>query len=200
MAESTPIRLICGLGNPGEKYAVTRHNAGFWLVDEIARRQGAAWSANARFAAETARVVIGGSELMLLKPQNYMNRSGESVAACIRYFRIEPAQTLVAHDELDLDPGDLRLKFGGGHGGHNGLRDIQRLIGADYWRLRIGIGHPGHKSEVVGYVLGRADADGERLIREAIGRAVEEMPHIAEGEMQRAMNRLHRRQPDPPVA
>ena len=136
MNEPKPIRLICGLGNPGDKYAATRHNAGFWLVDEVARRHGGSWSVNARFQSLDARILVSGQDLLLLKPQNFMNRSGEPLAACMRYFRLAPDEVLVVHDELDLEPGTLRLKFGGGHGGHNGLRDIHRLIGPEYWRLR----------------------------------------------------------------
>ena len=186
-----PIRLFVGLGNPGDKYFNTRHNAGFWFVDEVLRRAGGDYRAEARFSGDVAQVSIGGRDLRLLKPQNYMNRSGESVAALIRYFRLEPQEILVAHDELDLPPGSVRLKSGGGHGGHNGLRDIQRLIGPDYWRLRIGIGHPGHKSQVVGYVLNRADADAESAVSAAIARAVDELPAICAGQMQTVMNRLH---------
>lgn len=193
MNEPKPIRLICGLGNPGDKYAATRHNAGFWLVDEVARRHGGSWSVNARFQSLDARILVSGQDLLLLKPQNFMNRSGEPLAACMRYFRLAPDEVLVVHDELDLEPGTLRLKFGGGHGGHNGLRDIHRLIGPEYWRLRVGIGHPGHKSQVVSYVLNRPDGDAETLIRNALDRAAEELPLILRGDMPAAMNRLHSR-------
>lgn len=193
MNDVKSIRLVCGLGNPGDKYAATRHNAGFWVVDETARRYGGTWSGNARFSALSAKVHVGGQDLLLLKPQSYMNRSGDSLAACLHYFRIEPDETLVVHDELDLDPGTLRLKFGGGHGGHNGLRDIHRVIGPDYWRLRVGIGHPGHKSQVVNYVLNRPDADAEAQIRQAVERAADELPSIVRGDMAAAMNRLHSR-------
>jgi PTH1 family peptidyl-tRNA hydrolase len=186
-----PIRLIVGLGNPGEKYVSTRHNAGFWFVDQVVRSFGSSWSAERRFSGELARVSVNGHEIRLLKPQTYMNRSGESAGACLRYFRLEPSEMLVVHDELDLDPGVVRLKFGGGHGGHNGLRDMHRVVGSEYWRLRIGIGHPGHKSQVTGYVLNRADADSESAILGAIDRAVAELGDIAPGRMQAAMNRLH---------
>jgi PTH1 family peptidyl-tRNA hydrolase len=186
-----PIRLIVGLGNPGDKYAATRHNAGFWFADRVARRFGGSWSAERRFSGELARVSVNGHEIRLLKPHTYMNRSGESAGPCLRYFRFEPSEMLVVHDELDLDPGVVRLKFGGGHGGHNGLRDMHRVVGSEYWRLRVGIGHPGHKSQVTGYVLNRADADSESAILGAIDRAVAELGDIAGGRMQAAMNRLH---------
>lgn len=186
-----PVRLMVGLGNPGEKYAATRHNAGFWFVDQVARRFGGNWSAERRFSGEIARVSVNGHEIRLLKPLSYMNRSGESAGPCLRYFRLEPSEMLVVHDELDLDPGVVRLKFGGGHGGHNGLRDMHRVVGSEYWRLRVGIGHPGHKSQVTGYVLNRADADAESAILGAIDRAVAELGDLAEGRMQAAMNRLH---------
>lgn len=186
-----PIRLIVGLGNPGEKYAQTRHNAGFWFVDEVVRRAAGAWRYESRFSAESSQVSIGGQDIRLLKPQTYMNRSGEAVAAVLHYFRLSPEDILVAHDELDLEPGTVRLKAGGGHGGHNGLRDIHRLAGADFWRLRIGIGHPGHKSQVVSYVLNRADADAETAIRGILSRTIDELPNIVSGRMQPVMNRLH---------
>jgi PTH1 family peptidyl-tRNA hydrolase len=186
-----PVRLIVGLGNPGDKYAATRHNAGFWFADQVARHFGGSWSAERRFSGELARVSVDGHEIRLLKPHIYMNRSGESAGACLRYFRLEPAELLVVHDELDLDPGVVRLKFAGGHGGHNGLRDMHRVVGSEYWRLRVGIGHPGHKSQVTGYVLNRADADAESAILGAIDRAVAELGDIAGGRMQAAMNRLH---------
>jgi PTH1 family peptidyl-tRNA hydrolase len=186
-----PVRLIVGLGNPGDKYAATRHNAGFWFADQVARHFGGSWSAERRFSGELARVSVDGHEIRLLKPHTYMNRSGESAGACLRYFRLEPAELLVVHDELDLDPGVVRLKFAGGHGGHNGLRDMHRVVGSEYWRLRVGIGHPGHKSQVTGYVLNRADADAESAILGAIDRAVAELGDIAGGRMQAAMNRLH---------
>jgi PTH1 family peptidyl-tRNA hydrolase len=183
--------LIVGLGNPGDKYAATRHNAGFWFVDQVARHFGGSWSAERRFSGELARVSVDGHEIRLLKPHTYMNRSGESAGACLRYFRLEPAELLVVHDELDLDPGVVRLKFGGGHGGHNGLRDLHRVVGSEYWRLRVGIGHPGHKSQVTGYVLNRADTDAGSAILGGIDRAVAELGDIAGGRMQAAMNRLH---------
>ena len=186
-----PIRLIVGLGNPGDKYSQTRHNAGFWFVDDVARHTRAVWRYESRFPAESARLTVAGQEVRLLKPQTYMNRSGESVAAFLHYFRLSPADMLVAHDELDLEPGRIRLKADGGHGGHNGLRDIHRLAGPDYWRLRIGIGHPGHKSQVVSYVLNRADTDAEAAIRAVLSRAVDELENIVSGKMQPAMNRLH---------
>lgn len=186
-----PIQLIVGLGNPGEKYASTRHNAGFWFVDQVARKFGGDWRFERRFSGELCRVTLGSHEVRLLKPQTYMNRSGESAGACLRYFRLQPGSMLVAHDELDLEPGVMRLKFGGGHGGHNGLRDLHRVLGSDYWRLRVGIGHPGHKSQVTGYVLNRADSASEADILSGVERAVAEISDIAGGRMSLAMNRLH---------
>ncbi len=192
MSQSTnPVELIVGLGNPGEKYTSTRHNAGFWFVDQVARHHGADWRFDRRFSAEIARIGVDGREVRLLKPQNYMNRSGDPAGACLRYFRLESTAMLVAHDELDLEPGVVRLKSGGGHGGHNGLRDLHRVVGNDYWRLRIGIGHPGHKNQVTGYVLNRADSESETAIVGGISRAVGELPDIVGGRMQLAMNRLH---------
>jgi len=192
---TAPIRLIVGLGNPGKKYEDTRHNAGFWLVDEVVRRLGLTLRPEGRFAGDSVQGSVDGRELRLLEPQGYMNRSGESVAAVMRYFKLSPAEVLVAHDELDLEPGTVRLKYDGGHGGHNGLRDIHRLVGSGYWRLRIGIGHPGHKSQVVSYVLGRAERDAELATRQAIHATVDELASIVAGEMSLAMNRLHSRQP-----
>lgn len=186
-----PIRLMVGLGNPGDKYFQTRHNAGFWFVDGVARHAGAVWRFESRFSAEVASLSAAGQELRLLKPQAYMNRSGDAVGAFLHYFRLTPADMLVAHDELDLEPGTIRLKAGGGHGGHNGLRDIHRVLGPDYWRLRIGIGHPGHRSQVVSYVLNRADAEAEASILESISRAIDELDNIVAGKMQPVMNRLH---------
>jgi len=192
-AASGPIRLIVGLGNPGKKYEDTRHNVGFWLVDETARRLGASWRTESRFSGELTLVSIDGYEVRLLKPLTYMNRSGDSVAAVMHYFKIAAPEVLVAHDELDLPPGCVRLKLDGGHGGHNGLRDIHRVIGSGYWRLRLGIGHPGHKSQVVSYVLSRAESDAEQSTRNAIAAATDELSKIVAGEMQPAMNRLHAR-------
>lgn len=189
-----PIQLIVGLGNPGDQYAGTRHNAGYWFVDELVRRYGGSYRAERKFVGHAARVVIDGRDVHLLRPTTFMNRSGESVGPLARFFKIPVEGILVAHDELDLPPGTARLKRGGGHGGHNGLRDIARVMGSrEYLRLRVGIGHPGHASQVTPWVLGRpAGAD-----REAIERAVEEaadvIPDVIAGDLEKAMNRLHTR-------
>ncbi|WP_405223419.1 aminoacyl-tRNA hydrolase [Lentisalinibacter sediminis] len=191
-----PVKAIVGLGNPGDRYADTRHNAGFWFVDELARRHGGSFAYHKRFDAEACRVRVDGGELWLIKPHSYMNRSGGPVRAFMDYYRLKPGEILVAHDELDHPPGNVRLKEGGGHGGHNGLRDVSRHIGPEYPRLRIGVGHPGHRDEVTDYVLRRAPAGEERLIREAVDRAADVMPTLFEKGMQQAMNRLHTKPAD----
>ena len=147
--EHINFELIAGFGNPGSEYAATRHNAGFWFVDELARQYGGTFSIDKRFFAAVADVRIDGRKVFLVKPMNFMNNSGQGLAAVARFYKIEPEKILVAHDELDLPPGHIRLKKAGGHGGHNGLRDsLAKLGSGDFWRLRIGIGHPGHKSAV----------------------------------------------------
>jgi PTH1 family peptidyl-tRNA hydrolase len=186
------IRLIVGLGNPGRKYEKTRHNAGFWWVDAIAGRGRASWSKQTRFSANTAKVDVDGREFWLLKPETYMNESGRSVASFTHFHRIEPAEMLVVHDELDLPPGTVKLKKGGGTGGHNGLTDIvEALDTKDFWRLRIGIGHPGHKDLVADYVLHKASGDEQALIDPAFDRSLDVMPWIAKGRMTDAMTWLH---------
>lgn len=187
----TPLRLVVGLGNPGAEYARTRHNAGFWYVDEIARGAGAAWKREARWQCELARARVGGSELWLMKPQTYMNKSGAAVQAAVAFHRIPPAEILVVHDEIDLPPGTARLKQGGGHGGHNGVRDVIAHLGADFWRLRIGVGHPGSKDQVVDAVLDRAPAAEQALIDAAMGRALAALPELLSLGAQKAMQRLH---------
>ncbi len=185
------IRLIVGLGNPGPEYDQTRHNAGFWFVERLAAREGVAFRKESRFLAEACRLRLEGRDLWLLKPQTFMNRSGQSVRQFVDYYHVPPEAVLVAHDELDLPPGTVRLKHGGGHGGHNGLRDLIRHIGADFWRLRLGIGHPGHKDQVVDFVLHRPSGEEQRSIDEAIDEALAVLPMIVRGDMQQAMNRLH---------
>lgn len=192
----TALKLIVGLGNPGAKYARTRHNAGFWFVDALARRHGAGFRAESRHQGETARVSLplpGGAsaELWLLKPTTFMNRSGGAVASLSHFHRIPPSEILIVHDELDLPPGTARFKSGGGHGGHNGLRDTSAALGPDYWRLRLGIGHPGHKDQVLDYVLQRAAAADEQAIEDAIGRALDALPVLLVEGAEKAMNRLH---------
>ncbi|MBD9369348.1 aminoacyl-tRNA hydrolase [Xanthomonas sp. XNM01] len=186
------LRLIVGLGNPGPEHARTRHNAGFRLVDTLAERAGARFALESKLFGETARVDIGGRSVWLLKPATYMNLSGKSVTAALRFWKIAPEEALLAHDELDLAPGVARLKFDGGHGGQNGLRDTIQLLGhGRFHRLRIGIGHPGHKDRVTGWVLGRPGADDEIMIGRAIDDAIDVLPLVASGEVNEAMKRLH---------
>jgi PTH1 family peptidyl-tRNA hydrolase len=184
--------MIAGLGNPGPKYAETRHNAGFWFLDRVVHRYGGAFREQGRLRAETARIGIAGRECILVRPTTFMNESGLAVRAVLTYFRIPEAALLVAYDELDLQPGTVRLKLGGGHGGHNGLRDIFRHIPErGFLRLRIGIGHPGFKDQVTDYVLSRPGAEDELRIRESIERAAEVVPDIVAGDIPRAMKQLH---------
>ena len=186
------IQLIVGLGNPGTEYEPTRHNAGFWFVDELARRCQQGFRAEARFHSEIARCQLEGRECRLQKPQTYMNRSGQAVRALMQFFRIPVDAILVAHDELDLPAGTVRLKTGGGHGGHNGLRDLISHLGTrDFHRLRIGIAHPGDKRQVVDYVLKPPGKEDRRLIDAAMDEALDVMPLVMGGEMDKAMHRLH---------
>jgi len=186
------IRLIVGLGNPGPEYEATRHNVGYRFVDVLAECNGGRFRVENRFRGLLCRLLVSGQDLRLLKPITFMNRSGQSVAAVVRYFRIAPEQVLIAHDELDLPVGTLRLKQGGGHAGHNGLRDvISALDSRDFWRLRIGIDHPADRSEVVNYVLGRASREDERRIRDALDQAEQCLSAALAGQFQIAMNRLH---------
>ncbi|WP_411832706.1 aminoacyl-tRNA hydrolase [Pseudoxanthomonas mexicana] len=188
----TGLRLIVGLGNPGAEHAKTRHNAGFRFVDTLAAREGVRFGLESRLFGETAKVVIAGQPIWLLRPSTYMNLSGKSVAAALRYWKIEPEQALLAHDELDLAPGTARLKFDGGHGGQNGLRDtIAHLGHGRFHRLRIGIGHPGHKDRVTGWVLGKPGKDDEILIGRAIDDALDVLPLAVQGDFMEAMKRLH---------
>ena len=186
-----PLKLVVGLGNPGAEYARTRHNAGFWYVDELARRGGGGWRRESRHQCELARVTVAGCELWLMKPSTYMNRSGAAVQSLAAFYRIAPAEMLVAHDDIDLPPGVARLKEGGGHGGHNGVRDVIAQLGADFWRLRIGVGHPGVKDQVIDAVLDRATADEQRLIDAALERAHAALPELLRDGAQPAMNHLH---------
>lgn len=193
---SSSVQLIVGLGNPGEQYQRTRHNAGFLFVDELAHQHGGSFQSEAKFFGQSCRIRIGGQELWLLKPMTFMNRSGEAIAALARFYKIPPESILVAHDELDLPPGEIRLKIGGGHGGHNGLRDTISQLGGnrEFMRLRIGIGHPGHSSQVTGYVLGKAPANEQEATEDAITQALAVMPLAVSGELQKAMNQLHSKQ------
>ncbi|AOA71342.1 aminoacyl-tRNA hydrolase [Stenotrophomonas rhizophila] len=188
----TGLRLIVGLGNPGPEHAQTRHNAGFRFIDALVAQAGARWSVDSKLFGETAKVDIAGQPVWLLKPATFMNLSGKSVTAAQRFWKIEPEETLLAHDELDLPPGVARLKFDGGHGGQNGLRDTIRLLGhGRFHRLRIGIGHPGHKDRVVPWVLGRASKDDDVLIGHGIDDAIDVLPLAVRGDYSEAMKRLH---------
>ncbi len=187
-----PIKLIVGLGNPGPDYEETRHNAGFWFVDRLAQQRHQSFRSESRHLGLVCKLVIGGTELRLLKPKTFMNRSGQAVSSLANYFRIPPEEILVVHDELDLEPGQVRLKRGGGHAGHNGLRDIMSALGSrEFHRLRIGIDHPNDRDAVVNYVLGRPSRSDREAIGTAIDDAIESIDEIVKGEMQKAMNRLH---------
>jgi len=192
MSPETALRVVVGLGNPGARYEGTRHNVGFWLADELARSFGRGFRPAPRFFGDLCRILVEGRDCWLLKPMTYVNRSGQCVAAFAHYYGIEPSQLLVVHDELDLEPGVVRLKRGGGHAGHNGLRDlVKALDDPDFLRLRVGIGHPGHKDAVVDYVLGRPSRDDEASIRAALSRAATLLPLILDGHHQQVMNSLH---------
>jgi len=186
------LRLIVGLGNPGPEHLRTRHNAGFWFVDALADRLGGRFGLESKLFGETAKVEIAGQNVWLLKPATFMNLSGKSVMAALRYWKIEPEEALLAHDELDLPPGTARLKFDGGHGGQNGLRDTIRLLGhGRFHRLRLGIGHPGHKDKVTPWVLGRPGRDDEAALLRAIDDAITVLPLAVAGDFNEAMKRLH---------
>ena len=187
-----PLRLIVGLGNPGPEHARTRHNAGFWFVDALAEQAGVRFGLESKLHGETAKAVIAGQNVWLLRPATYMNASGRSVAAALRFWKIDPGQMLVAHDELDLPPGTARLKFDGGHGGQNGLRDtIQHLGHGKFHRLRLGIGHPGQKDKVTSWVLGRPGRDDEASMLRAIDDALAVLPLVVDDRHDEAMKRLH---------
>jgi peptidyl-tRNA hydrolase, PTH1 family len=194
-----PLTLIVGLGNPGPTYARTRHNVGFGLIDELIRRSGSSLRQEARHQGELGRVSIAGTDVWLLKPMTYMNLSGQSVRSVAGFYRIPPQSILVAHDELDFPPGVVRLKEGGGAGGHNGLRDLIAQLGDGFWRLRIGIGHPGDRDAVLDYVLGRPPATEAGLIHEAVLAAADAVPVMLTDGAQKAMNRLHRRDAESPL-
>ena len=186
------LRLIVGLGNPGPEHTRTRHNAGFWFVDALAERLGVRFGLESKLFGETAKVDIAGRPIWLLKPATYMNLSGKSVAAALRYWKIEPEEVLLAHDELDLAPGTARLKFDGGAGGQNGIRDTMRLLGhGRFHRLRIGIGHPGHKDRVTPWVLGKPGRDDEAAILRAIDDATTVLPLAVAGDINEATKRLN---------
>lgn len=190
---SRPLKLIVGIGNPGDRYAETRHNVGVWFVDRLARDLGATLREDRKFFGRAATATFEGVELRLLIPSTYMNESGRSVAAISRFYKIEPDEILIAHDELDLPIGVIRFKAGGGLAGHNGLRDISAALGGAqaFNRLRIGVGHPGDKSRVTGHVLGRASSTDKSLIDACIDEALRYLPHAIHGDMDRAMNELN---------
>ncbi|BAJ03361.1 aminoacyl-tRNA hydrolase [Shewanella violacea] len=187
------IKLIVGLANPGEKYAQTRHNAGAWYVQELARICGATLIADSKYYGLTARVSLHGKDVRLLIPSTFMNLSGKSVGAMANFFRIQAGEILVAHDELDMPPGVAKFKLGGGHGGHNGLKDIISSLGNDkgFHRLRIGIGHPGDRNQVSNYVLGKAPAVEQTQIEPVLDEAVRSTQILFTEDMAKAMNRLH---------
>lgn len=190
---STSIELLVGLGNPGADYVSTRHNVGFWFVEEVAARYGGAFASERKFQGELARCRVSDQDLRLLKPMTFMNRSGASVRAVLDFFKLRPEQVLVVHDDLDLAPGKVKLKWNGGHGGHNGLRDLIRHLGRDFRRMRLGIGHPGDSRDVVNYVLKRASATDESAIRDGIDAAADALPEILAKGLEAGMNRLHER-------
>ncbi len=188
---TTYLTAIAGLGNPEERHARTLHNAGFWFVDELARRADARFRYEKRFDADTCRITVSDNDIWLVKPQSYMNLSGGPLRSVLDYYRLAISDLLVAHDEIDLDPGTVRLKKGGGHGGHNGLRDVIKHTGSDFMRLRIGVGHPGHKDLVTDYVLKRASAEVEQAMSRNIDDAADVIPLLAEDGIEAAMTRLH---------
>ena len=191
---SNPIRIIAGLGNPDEKYERTLHNAGFWFVDALAAKYGGGFRYEKKFDAEYCRVNLHGENVWLLKPQSYMNLSGGPIRGMLDYYRLDASDLLVAHDEIDLPAGTTRLKKGGGHGGHNGLRDIINHCSAEFLRLRIGVGHPGEKSKVTNYVLKRGSSDVERAIEDSVSDAINVMPLLVDGDLNAAMKELHTRE------
>ena len=193
MAAVTPIRVIIGLGNPGAEYLRTRHNVGFWFLDALAAEQRAGFRSTRRFFGETAKVRVAGEDVLLVKPETFVNRSGQAARAVLDFFKHAPEEVLVVHDDLDLPAGTVRVKRGGGHGGHNGLRDIIRHIGDGFARLRFGIGHPGGRPEVIDYVLGTPRREEEDAILDAFAAAFAELPHIVGGDFDAVARALHNR-------
>ncbi|MGD9257823.1 MAG: aminoacyl-tRNA hydrolase [Gammaproteobacteria bacterium] len=193
MTEHEPIRIIAGLGNPGARYQDTRHNAGFWFVDILANRYGGTFKEERRFQSELARVEIDGREVRLLKPYTFVNRSGNAIKSLCAYLKISPESVMVVHDDLDLPVGTVRLKRGGGAGGHNGLKDVIAHLGREFFRLRIGVGHPGRHNEVIDYVLANPGREENRSIRASIEEAADVMPVLLGQGEQPAMHRLHTR-------
>ena len=195
------IRLFVGLGNPGPEYEATRHNAGFWFIDAVAREWRATLAPERAYFGLMARTTRPDGPVWLLEPMTFMNLSGKSVAALARFFKIAPGEILVAHDELDLLPGQVKMKLGGSHAGHNGLKDIQTQLGsADFWRLRLGVGHPGVKAEVVNYVLRKPPADQEEAIDKCIAQSLSALDLMLAGDMERALMKVHAKPPRPKPA
>ncbi|MBF0804723.1 MULTISPECIES: aminoacyl-tRNA hydrolase [Neisseria] len=186
------IKLIAGLGNPGAEYAQTRHNAGFWFIDELARAWKTTLKEEKKFFGETAKAAAPGGDVWLLKPKTFMNRSGRAVAALASFYKIKPEEILVVHDELDIPSGRTRFKLGGGNGGHNGLKDIQAALGTpDFYRLRLGIGHPGDRNLVLGYVLNKPDAQSRQAIEEAVAKSLQGLPLVLSGAWEEAVRFFH---------
>ena len=186
------LRLIVGLGNPGAEHLRTRHNAGFWFVDALAAGQSERFGFDGKLHGETCKVRVGTTPEWVLKPATFMNKSGIAVASALRYYKIEPEECLVVHDDLDLPPGAVRMKFDGGHGGQNGLRDIMTHLGhGKFHRLRIGIGHPGHRDQVTSWVLGRPSVKDEDAMLDGIARALDVLPLAVDGQFDKAMQQLH---------
>ena len=193
------IKLFVGLGNPGAEYEDTRHNAGFWWTDALARQLKVNLVPDKSYFAKVARTQVNGNTIWLLEPQTFMNLSGKSVGALAKFFKIAPQEILVAHDELEVVPGQAKLKFGGSHAGHNGLRDIHAQLGTgDYWRLRLGIGHPGVKAEVIHWVLKKPMAEQRSLIQESIDRSIKAADLLVQGEMDKATVLIHTHKPPRP--
>ena len=189
---SNKIKMIVGLGNPGSEYEQTRHNAGFWFIDELAWQYKATLTEEKKFFGSLARISISGSDLWLLKPSTFMNRSGQAVAALAQFYKIKPEEILVVHDELDIPCGRIKFKLGGGNGGHNGLKDIQARLGTpDFYRLRLGIDHPGDRNLVVGYVLNKPSPEHRQQIDEAINKSLKAVPMLLAGEWEEAVRFLH---------
>ena len=187
----THLSIIAGLGNPEDKHERTLHNAGFWFVDALAKKFAAEFRYEKKFDADCCRINIDDEEVWLVKPQSYMNLSGGPIRAVMDYYRLKPARLLVAHDEIDLPPGTVRLKQGGGHGGHNGIRDVIQHCGADFMRLRVGVGHPGEKNMVTAYVLKRGSGEVEAAIERNLDDAIAVMPTLIDDGLNAAMKKLH---------
>ena len=191
MSKQNGIRLIVGLGNPGEKHESTRHNAGFWFVEALARNENAVFKKESKFKGDVSHFLFQGERIWLLKPLTYMNESGVSLRAFTDFYKIHTEQILVAHDEIDLPNGEAKIKWAGGHGGHNGLRSIFTHLNQNFWRLRLGVGHPGHKDEVVNYVLKKASNQDRAEINHAIEKAMTTIDECILGDMDAAMKKLH---------